>query len=82
MISLCGALFERLFVVINSDEELDEDISEWFTRLIQTLLNDVHTVYSVFSDKVKFLSLVKNVVEITLQQDKEPLSSSSLDALL
>lgn len=52
--------------MVNSDEELDEDVSEWFTRLVQMLLNDTHTIYFVFDDKVQCLSLVKKVLEITL----------------
>jgi hypothetical protein len=69
-------------LVINGDSDLDEDVSEWFTRLMQLLLNDAHFVYPAFAEKVKYLSLVKNIVELSLQQDKEPLSSSTLDFLM
>ena len=46
------------------------------------MLNDVFTLYSAFTDKVKFLSLVKKIVEVSLQNDKEPVSSSTLDDLI
>jgi len=46
------------------------------------LLNDAPILDSVFVDKTKYLSLVKKIVEVTLQSDKEPLSSSTLDYFL
>jgi hypothetical protein len=77
-----GAVLERIFLIINDENELDEDVNEWFTRLMALLLNDAPTLFKVFEDKIKYLSLVKKMLEVTLESDKEPLSSCTLESFL
>lgn len=70
---------EAIFNLIDDDEDVDEQVSEWFTRFITSQLNLINEIYFSFENKEKLLALIKNILEISLQNSKDPFSTSTLD---